>query len=278
MPLMKNTLTHVAAAVMSLGLTMGAMSAHAADNTLEAIKEAKVLKIGVAPGDPWYFKDPITGKWSGIGVMVGQRLADDLGVKMQTVETTYGNSVAALQAKQFDVMLVLDATAERRKALDFPETPLLWYKQGVLVKDGITATNWQDLNTADSRIGVALGTATDRDLTKRLPNAKIERFANTDETIAAFMAGRVDGFAFYHPALAIALSHIKKGKLLVPEPVIELPTSGGIRKEDDKAFLNFLDSEFKAMNADGSVNKIYTDYMSSKGLNPADLPSVEKSK
>ena len=46
------------------------------------------------------------------------------------------------------------------------------------------------------RIGVALGTATDRDLTVRLPKAKIERFTNTDETVAAFMSGRVDAIGF----------------------------------------------------------------------------------
>ncbi len=276
MAILKKTIAQVAASLLCLGIAYST-NTHAATNTLDSIKETKVLKIGVAPGEPWYFKDPATGQWSGIGVMVGQKIADDMGVKLQTVETTYGNAVAALQAKQFDLMLVLDATAERKKALDFPETPLLWYKQGILVKDGLAVKNWEDLNKSDYRVGVALGTATDRDLTNRLPNAKIERFANTDETIAAFMAGRVDGFAFYHPALAIALSHIKKGNLVVPDPVIELPTSGGIRKEDDRAFLNFIDSEFKSMNANGTVSKIYMDYMSSKGLDTSKIPGVDKS-
>ena len=143
--------------------------AHAATSTMEQIKQTKQLRIGAAPGDPWYFKDPVSGEWTGVGVMVGQQIAKDLGAKLMPVETTYGNAIAGLQANQIDVMFVLDATDERKKALDFPSNPLLWYKQGVLIKQGVNAKTWDDLNNPNVRLGVSLGSATDRDVTKRLP-------------------------------------------------------------------------------------------------------------
>lgn len=253
-----------------------AFTASAAENTLENVQSSKVLRIGVAPGDPWYFKDPISGKWDGVGFRVGAKVAQHLGARVEPVETTYANAPAALQAKQIDVFFVLDATEERKKALDFPAQPLLWYKQGVLARENLKADNWDDLNKPEVRIGVALGTATDRDLTKRLPNAKIERFANTDETIAAFVARRVDAFAFYHPALAIAQSRLKTGNLVVPEPVIELPTSAGVRKEENQAWLNHINSEIQRLNNEGEVQKIFSDYMAAKGLDPAKVPKVVK--
>ena len=37
----------------------------------------------------WYFKDPATGQWNGIGYNVGKVLAKDLGVKLVPVETTW---------------------------------------------------------------------------------------------------------------------------------------------------------------------------------------------
>ena len=46
-------------------------------------------------------------------------------------------AVAAMQANQIDVMFVLDATDERKKAIDFPDAPFFWYAQGVLLKDGL---------------------------------------------------------------------------------------------------------------------------------------------
>jgi len=246
---------------------------HAATSTLDQIKQTKQFRIGVAPGDPWYFKDPMTGQWTGVGVMIGQQIAKDLGAQLVTVETTYGNAVAGLQANQIDAMFVLDATDERKKALDFPANPLLWYKQGVLVRSGIKAQTWDDLNNPNVRVGTTLGSATERDITKRLPKADIERFANTDETVAAFMAGRIDAIAFYHPALVIAYSHIHKGTVVVPTPVVAIPTSAGIRK-DDPQFKEFLNKEFAKYYSDGTVQKIYAEYIKTKGVDPTKVPTV----
>jgi polar amino acid transport system substrate-binding protein len=247
-----------------------------AQSSLQKIKDSKELKIGVAAGDPWYYRDPSSGTWTGLGVMLGAEVAKDLGVKLVPVETTWGNSVAALQAGQIDIMFVLDATDERKKAIDFPTMPLLWYAQGVLTKEGLVAKSWSDLDKPEVRMGVALGTATDRDLTKRLPNAKIERFTNTDETIAAFMAGRVDGIGFYHPALVIAYSKIRKGKVQIPQPVVALPTSAGIRRESDGGFRGFLDGEFDKLYKSGKTQALYAEYLKTKGLDPATLPGVTK--
>jgi polar amino acid transport system substrate-binding protein len=257
-------------------LASSAASGWAQTSTLQKIKQSGELHIGVAQGDPWYYRDPSTGTWTGLGVMVGDVIAKDLGVKLVPVETTYGNSVAALQSGQIDVMFVLDATDERKKAVDFPSKPLLWYAQGVLTKESLVAKNWSDLDKPDVKLGVALGTATDRDLTKRLPQAKLERFTNTDETIAAFMAGRVDGIAFYHPALVIAYSKIHKGKVQIPQPVVALPTSAGIRREADPAFRDFLDVEFAKLYTSGQTQALYAAYLKTKGLDASTLPGVTK--
>lgn len=244
--------------------------------TLQKVKQTGELRIGVAPGDPWYYRDPVSGQWTGVGVLVGEQIAKNLGVKLVPVETTWGNGIAGLQSGQFDVMFVLDATEERKRAVDFPATPLLWYAQGILAKDGLVAKNWEDLNKPGIRVGVALGTATDRDLTKRLPNAKIERFTNTDETVAAFNAGRVDAIGFYHSVLAIAYSKIKKGSVQVPAPVVAIPSSAGVRREQDTAFRDMLDEQFRKMYASGQTQALYGQYLKTKGLDPDKLPGVTK--
>lgn len=256
-----------------MGLLAGT-SSHA--QTLQKVKQTGELRIGVASGDPWYYRDPVSGQWSGVGVLVGEQIAKNLGVKMVPVETTWGNSVAGLQSGQIDVMFVLDATEERKRAIDFPTTPLLWYAQGILAKEGLVAKNWEDLNKPNVRVGVALGTATDRDLTKRLPSAKIERFTNTDETVAAFNAGRVDAIGFYHSVLVIAYSKIKKGSVQIPQPVVAIPTSAGVRREQDPSFRDMLDEQFKKMYASGQTQALYAQYLKTKGLDPDKLPGVTK--
>ena len=116
----------VALGVFATGIALAQQPA----STWQQIKQRGELRIGVTPGEPWYFKDPATGEWSGIGYRMGQQIAKDLGVKLVPVETTWGNSVAAIQANQIDVMFVLDATDERKKAVDFPDAPFFWYAQG----------------------------------------------------------------------------------------------------------------------------------------------------
>jgi polar amino acid transport system substrate-binding protein len=272
-----STLRNLALSLFVAALLGAPSLAYAATTTMDQIKQTKELRIGVAPGDPWYFKDPISGQWSGVGVMIGQVIAKDLGAKLVPVETTWGSAVAGLQANQIDVMFVLDPTVERKKALDFPASPLLWEKQAVLVRPGLDVKNWPDLNKSSIKLGTTLGTATDRFITAKLPDTHIERFANTDEAVAAFMAGRIDGIAFYHPALVIVYSHIRRGKVVVPEPAEEIATSAGVRKESDPAFKQFLDKEFEKYYKDGTIQNIYAQYLKTKGIDPTTVPSVTQS-
>ena len=258
-----------------LAATFAAGAAHA-QSTMQQIKQKGELRIGVTPGEPWYFKDPGSGEWSGIGYRMGQQIAKDLGVKLVPVETTWGNSIAAIQANQIDVMFVLDATDERKKAVDFPDAPFFWYAQGVLLKDGLNVKNWSELDREDMKIAVTLGTAPDRELTKRLPKAKIERFQNMDEAIAAFYSGRVDAASFYHPALVMQQARVKKGKVVIPEPVVALATSGGIRREDDKAFRDFLDKEFDKYYKNGDTQKFYEEFLKSRNIDPSKAPPIVK--
>ena len=264
-----------------VGIALGAVAAGTAmaqqpTATWQQIKQRGELRIGVTPGEPWYFKDPVTGQWSGIGYRMGQQVAKDLGVKLVPVETTWGNAVAAIQANQIDVMFVLDATDERKKAVDFPDAPFFWYAEGVLVRDGLQAKTWADLDRENVKIAVTLGTAPDRDLTKRLAKAKIERFQNMDEAIAAFYSGRVDGAAFYHPALVMQQARVKKGEVVIPQPVVALATSAGIRREDDKTFRDFLDKEFDKYYKSGETQKFYEEFLAFRNIDVKKAPPIIK--
>ncbi len=257
-------------------LVAGAAHAQQPASTWQQIKQRGELRIGVTPGEPWFFKDPASGQWSGIGYRMGQQIAKDLGVKLVPVETTWGNSIAAIQANQIDVMFVLDPTEERKKAIDFPDQPFFWYAQGVLLRDGLQAKSWEELDRAEVKIAVTLGTAPDRDLTKRLSKAKIERFQNMDEAIAAFYSGRVDGAAFYHPALVMQQARVKKGSVVIPQPVVALSTSAGIRREDDKTFRDFLGNAFDKYYKSGETQKFYEEFLASRGVDARKAPPIIK--
>ena len=117
----------LAAAIAAATLGMGTL-AHAQDSTMDQVRDNGVLRVGVTQAPPWYSKDIVSGEWTGgLGVSMGKAMAETLGVTFEPVEVTWGTAVAALQADRIDLMFVLDATDARKEAVNFPETPLLYY-------------------------------------------------------------------------------------------------------------------------------------------------------
>jgi len=71
-PSRKPSVSNRAYARIVFAIALGAFSTAAAlaqqpTSTWQQIKQRGELCIGVTPGEPWYFKDPATGQWSGIG-------------------------------------------------------------------------------------------------------------------------------------------------------------------------------------------------------------------
>ncbi|MFK0333961.1 transporter substrate-binding domain-containing protein [Rhizobium sp. NPDC090275] len=262
----------LAAAFPALQMPGGAFAAA----SLNSVKTLGKLRVGVTAADPWFAKDPMSGQWSGVCVEIGKKMATELGVAFEPVETTWGNSVAGIQANQIDVMFVLDPTEARKKAIDFPEAPLFYYAMGALVKDNTQVKTWEDLNKSGMRIGVTLGTNVDAQLTEKLKKAEIERFANNDEAIAAFAANRVDVVSQFHPALIVQYSRLKMGKVVLPEEVIAIPTSVGLIKSDDPSFRTWVNDYIDKLYSSGETSKIFESYLASKGIDPKTVPGLVK--
>jgi polar amino acid transport system substrate-binding protein len=255
--------------------TLPAWAQHA-PSTLDQVKATKKLRIGVTSAEPWFFKDPMSGTWSGVGISMGKALASDLGVEMVPVETTWANAIAALQANQIDTMFVLDPTPERRLAIDFPASPMFYYALGALVKTDSTVTQWSDLDKPGTRIAVTLGTSIDRIVTGTLKSATISRFANNDEAVAAFAAHRVDVVAQFHPALVVQFARLRLGKVVLPKPVDPVATSAGVRKEEPPAFRDWLSQKFAEYYKEGKPQQFFAAYLKSRGIDPSKVPGLEK--
>ena len=252
----------------------GVARAQAPASTWERIRSTGELRIGVVPGEPWFYKDLATGAWGGIGAAAGEQVAKDLNVKLVTVETTWANAVAGLQAGQYDVMFVLDATPLRALAIDFPVQPFFYYAQGVLVRDGVTVKTWSDLDKPDVTIGVALGTAPERDMTTRIKQAKIERFPGLDPALLAFQSGRLTALCFYHPALVLMQQKSKQGTVVLPEPYRYSATSAGVRREADKTWRDWLGTALDYYYTTGATQRMYETYLTARGMDPAKAPPV----
>jgi len=247
-----------------------------AEGTLEAVKKRGTLRVGVTQAPPWFSKDPKTGQWSsGVGVFFGKAMADKLGAKMETVEVSWGNSIAALQGDKIDIMFMIDATPERKQAVDFPGTPLLWYALAVLARDDLAVKTWDDLNKAGVKIAVPQASSMDRYVSEHASKADIQRFPDNAAAIAAFQSGRVDAVVLFHPPLLAARQKLGKGKIVVPTPAQWQASSTALRK-DDTAFVSWVDQQLAENYKSGQTQKWYEQALTDFGLDPKLAPPVMK--
>ncbi len=254
---------------------MGAGTSVLAQSTMDQIKERGVLRVGVTQAPPWYSKDIVSGEWTGgLGVSMGKAMAETLGVTFEPVEVTWGTAVAALQADRIDLMYVLDATAERKEAVNFPDTPLLYYSLAVLARDDLEISNWSDLNKAEISISVPQATSMDAFLTENAPDADIQRFPGNAEAIAAFQAGRVDAVTLFHPPLIAARQKLGAGQIVVPKPVESRPSSVAVRKEEDTTFLDWVNEQIDGYYQTGQTQQWYEEFLSDFGLDPTAVPAI----
>ena len=219
----RKTATWLAALAAAATLATAPVAAQDA-STWEQIKESGKLRIGVTQAPPWYSKNPATGKWdSGLGMTVGQKMAEALDAELETVEVTWGTAVAALQANKIDAMIVLDPKPDRAVSIDFPSNPLLYISLAVLAREDLAADTWADLNKEGVKIAVPQGSSMDSYVTEKLPLADIQRFPDNGASIAAFQSGRVDAVSLFHPPLLAARKKLGKGQLVIPTPPSHRP-------------------------------------------------------
>jgi polar amino acid transport system substrate-binding protein len=106
-------LTCIAAAVIAFGVSSvhggGAVPANATQNVYDRIMQSHEIRCGYVNYPPLLSKDPNTGKFSGIGVEIMERIAEMLNVKLQWVEeTSWAHYIEGLNTNRFDMLCGLD--------------------------------------------------------------------------------------------------------------------------------------------------------------------------
>ena len=245
-------------------------------STWDAIMERGTLRVGVTQAPPWFFNDPATNEWTGLGASVGKAMATELGVEFEPVEVTWGTAVSALQANKIDIMFVLDATPKRALAIDFPAQPLLYYALAVLADDEMEISEWQDLNQDGIKLAVTQGTTMDIYVTERLDNAEILRFPTNGESVAAFQSRRVNAVSLFHPPLIAMRSKIGRGQIVLPSPIRQSASSAGVRREDDKRFRDWVNTAISYYYTTGQTQKWYQEFLVEFGVDPATVPAIRR--
>jgi len=262
------------AALTSALVATPASAQAAADNTLDRVRADKVLRIAVLPGElPYFNKDLASGTWSGFSIEMANDIAKLLDVKLDYTESTYGNSILDLQANKIDLGFALNPTPQRALVVDF--TNLVFpHPFGAMLKKGLEAKTWADINKPEVKIAVDVGSANEAVARRFAPNATITSLKTRDDVMLQMASGRFDCVV---NALVLGLTAIAKNPSLgsykiLQSPAVTIASSMAVRREGDKRWRDFLSVWVDYTRGIGQMREWFVKGLALSGVKAEDVP------
>ena len=223
--------------------------------TLDEIKSSGTINIGVfSDKSPFGFVDE-NGQYQGYDVYFGNRIGQDLGVKINYVSTEAANRIEYRQTGKVDNILAdCSVTPERAQEVDFA-LPYMNVALGVVSPDSRVIKSLDEIG-ADDQVIVISGTTAETYLEKNNPEIKLQKYDAYAEAKTAFENGNgvawandnteVIAFAIENPGYTVGIPSLGSADTIAPAV-----TKG------NTTLLNWLNDEIKAL---GNENFFHADY------------------
>ena len=180
------------AVILAAGLTLPAaaqqaMQALSSESVIEQIKRDGVIRIGLSLFVPWSMRDK-NGELIGYELDVGRQLAEDMGVEVEFVPTSWDGIIPALVAGNFDVIISgMSVTAQRNLTVNFTD-PYAYSGLAILANKELTAgMSIEDLNSPDVTFATRRGATPAVVVAEKFPLAQLLLFdedgASTQEVL-----------------------------------------------------------------------------------------------
>ena len=165
-----------------------ATASNAGFRTLDEIKESGEINIGVfSDKAPFGYVDE-NGEYQGYDVYFGNKLGEDLGVKVNYVSTEAASRVEYLQTGKVDLILAnFTVTDERAEQVDFA-LPYMNVALGVVSHEDNVITSLDQIGE-DDQVIVISGTTAETYLTENKPEIKLQKFDTYAAAKSAFENG-----------------------------------------------------------------------------------------
>lgn len=242
---------------LALGMTAICGTAHAADDSLEKIRERGEILIGVDTGQAPFGIVDSSMQPTGSDVEAARLLAQDLGVKLKIVPVTPANRIPILSTRKVNaVMASFSITEERKRVVNFSE-PYSMIQAAVFAPADMKVERIEDL--ANKAIAVARGSTNDiliTEQTKNVPGVSIMRYDDNATSLTAVATGQQEVYVAA-PSLMAELNKLKPVKTLEEKLVLKtFPIGVGLNKNDE-ALKVWIDQWVKTNMANGRLNDIY---------------------
>jgi polar amino acid transport system substrate-binding protein len=245
-----NITRRIAMMLIGAGALAAAFAPAAFAQTVEGIKSAGTIKIGMLVDFPPFGIMNTNNEPDGYDADVAKLLAAELGVKAQIVPVTGPNRIPYLQSGQVDLLVAsLGITEERAKSVDFSQ-PYAGISIGVFGPKDAAVAKPEDLS--GKTIGVARASTQD---------ANIRRFDDDASAVQALLSGQVDLIGLSN----VVAAEIEKAAPGRYEQKIQLSqqVQGIAVRKGSTEMLEFVNKFIEKVKGDGELNKIHEKWLGS---------------
>jgi len=211
-------------------------------SSLQEILERGTLRVGTT-GDfnPFSFRDPRTGEYSGHDIELVTKLAEDMGVDVEFVATDWRNLVSGVAADKYDITTGASYNMGRAKTAGYTLPVIeVGTVPVVLKRNAARFSSWEDIDRRDVTVAVTLGTVFEDQAKTLFENAQIKRVEPPARDYQEVLAGRT---AVSITSTFEAASLVKQYPQLSIVPV-ESPAYrnaiGILVAQDDQILINYI--------------------------------------
>lgn len=231
-----------------------------AGKTIERIRNAGVLKVGVS-GDTLLLgsRNPSSNQIEGFDIDIAQRIADELGVKLQKRVINAGDRITLLQLGQIDIVARnMTINCDRWSKIAFSAE---YYRAGqkVMLRSDLADSYRGPADLADVTVCAPGGTTSVENIRDIQPNAKIVTAANHTGCLVKFQQGEVKAITGDDTVLAGLVAQ-DQYYAAVPrqEPLTDAGEPYGIGANiKAKDLVAFVNAVLEEMRSDGSWKASY---------------------
>ena len=222
--------------------------------TVQEIKDSGVIRIGVFTDKaPFGYIDE-NGKNQGYDVYFTDRLAKDLGVKVEYISLDPASRVEYAETGKADIVAAnFTVTPERAEKVDF-SLPYMKVSLGVVSPDGAVIKSVEELK--DKTLIVSKGTTAEYYFSKNHPEVKLQKYDSYADAYNALLDGRGDAFSTDNTEV-LAWAKSNPGFTVGIESLGDVDTIAVAVQKGNTDLLHWINNEIQELGKENFFHEAY---------------------
>ena len=244
-----------------------------AQSVLDEIRQRGDLRVAGVLYRPLISRRP-NGDYVGMDVEIMRRLAADLGVRLNVVNSEWATAVAGIETKKWDIVPALCITDRRREVVDFSESYItIGATLTVAANNPKGLTTVEAFNRPEVVFAVPPGSWSESVAKEVAPNATLKQFGQSTsaDLIQEVVAGRADAVVLDTPIqTTVALASFGDRIRIVPghnQPLdVRACKVGYAYMKGDTKMRDHMDAFTKRLRESGQLAELIKQFMTDEQI------------